>query len=70
MPTTVAIGQQWSVWVPGRRQWLLATVIRRNDGRATLKYDARYEQSAGDDEQVVDEAAMLGSLNLFHFVEA
>ena len=38
----VEIGQNWSIWDSGRRQWLLATVTRRAEGQATLKYDPRY----------------------------
>jgi hypothetical protein len=70
MPANVAIGQKWSVWAPGRRQWLLATVMGRKNGQATLKYDLRYEMDAGQDEQVADEAAMLTETNLFRYVES
>jgi hypothetical protein len=69
MPTTIAIGQKWAVWAPGRRQWLLAAVVRRRDGQATLKYDTRYGVSVGDDEQVADESTMLTTTNLFRFLE-
>jgi hypothetical protein len=68
MPTSVTIGQKWSAWVPSRRQWLLATVIRREDGQATLKYDTRYEIVAGSDEQKADEAAMSTSPSLFRLI--
>jgi len=70
MPTNVAIGQKWSVWLPSRRQWLLTTVINREDGRATLKYDSRYGLGSGYDEERAEEATMLAASNLFHFVEA
>ncbi len=69
MPTSVAIGQRWSAWVPGRRQWLLATVIRQEEGQATLKYDIRYGMGAGDDERRADAAVMLVTRSLFRFVE-
>jgi hypothetical protein len=69
MPTTVAIGQKWSVWTSGRQQWLLATVISRKAGQATLKYDTRYGVRVGDDEQVADEPTMLTTSNLFRFIE-
>ena len=69
MPTNVTIGQKWSVWAPSRRQWLLTTVIGRECGQATLKYDIRYGMGAGDDEQMADEAAMLTAPSLFRFVE-
>jgi len=69
MPTSVAIDQKWSVWLPSRRQWLLTTVIRRENGQATLKYDSRYGLGAGYDEERADEAAMLATSNLFRFVE-
>jgi hypothetical protein len=69
MPETIAIGQKWSVWAPGRQQWLLAAVVRLKDGQATLKYDTRYGVSVGDDEQVADEFTMLTTKNLFRFVE-
>jgi hypothetical protein len=68
MPTNVAIGQKWSVWLPSRRQWLLTTVINREGGQATLKYDSRYEVSSSYDEQRVDEDIMLTSSRLFQFI--
>jgi hypothetical protein len=68
MLPNVTIGQKWSAWVPGRQQWLLATVKRREDGQATLKYDIRYGMGAGSDERKVDEAAMFTSPGLFRFV--
>ena len=70
MPRTVEIGQHWSTWVPGRRQWLLATVIRCADGSATLKYDPRYKIGNGYDEHRADESTMLTATNLFRFVES
>jgi hypothetical protein len=70
MQTEVKMGQNWAAWVPGRCQWLLMTVIRQGAGRATLKYDARYEISVGDDERVVDEQTLLTQSNLFRFVAA
>ena len=68
MPTNVAIGQKWSVWLPSRRQWLLTTVISREGGQATLKYDHRYGIAATYDEQKADEATMLAASNLFRFI--
>lgn len=70
MPTSVTIGQKWSVWLPSRRQWLLTTVISREDGQATLKYDSHYGIGAGYDEERADEATMLTASNLFRFVAA
>ncbi|HEY2837290.1 MAG TPA: hypothetical protein VGI89_12025 [Rhizomicrobium sp.] len=69
MHTAIEIGQNWSIWVPSRRQWLLGTVIRREDGQATLKYDARYKLGAGYDESRVDESTMLTTPNLFRPIE-
>ncbi len=69
MPAKVEIGQHWSTWVPGRRQWLLATVVRCADGNATLKYDPRYKIGAGYDEHRADESTMLTSTNLFRPME-
>ena len=69
MPSSVEIGQKWSVWVSGRQQWLLAAVTGRRDGRATLKYDTRYGVVGSDSEYAVDESAMLVRSNLFRFVE-
>ncbi len=70
MPSEIEIGQTWSAWVPGRRQWLLTTVIRRDNGEATLKFNSRYDAGEGYDEQRADEATMLTAPNLFRFVEA
>jgi hypothetical protein len=70
MPAEVKIGQYWSAWVPGRRQWLLTTVIRREAGEAVLKFDPRYGVGQGYDEQRADERTMLSATNLFRFVEA
>lgn len=69
MPTAVKIGQSWSVWVPARRQWLLAKVLRQEGGHVTLECDARYGAGRGHDEQVADEATMLAAPNLFRFIE-
>lgn len=68
MPASVAIGQNWSVWFPSRRQWLLATVASRSDGKVTLKCDTRYGLIVGDDMISSDEATILGTSNLFRFV--
>jgi hypothetical protein len=70
MPSKIEIGQTWSTWVPGRRQWLLATVVRRDNGEAVLKFDPRYGAGLGYDEQRADESTMLTAPNLFRFVEA
>lgn len=70
MPSKIEIGQTWSTWVPGRRQWLLATVVRRDNGEAVLKFDPRYGAGPGYDEQRADETTMLAAPNLFRFVEA
>jgi hypothetical protein len=68
MPANVKIGQKWSVWLPTRRQWLLSTVIGRDDGKATLKYDIRYGLGAGCDEDSVEETTMLAASNRFRFL--
>ena len=68
MPAAIKVGQNWSVWVPGRRQWLLAVVIGRSNGKATLKYDPRYRIGADHDECSADESTMLTAPNLFRLV--
>ncbi len=68
MPTEIETGQNWSAWVPGRRQWLLAKVVRYEGGQATLKSDGRYGILRGEDEQKADDATMLSNSNLFRFV--
>ena len=70
MPPTVAIGQKWSVWTSGRQQWLLATVISRKAGQATLKYDSRYGVRVGYYEHIADESTIQTTSNLFRFIEA
>ena len=65
----VEIGQRWSAWVPGRRQWLLATVVRRDGGRATLRYDPGYRIGAGQDEHSADEITMLTATSLFRLLD-
>jgi len=69
MPTEVAIGQNWSVWVSGRQQWLLAAVVNRSHGQATLAYDGRYGIDSGSNQQKADESAMLAASNLFRFIQ-
>jgi hypothetical protein len=69
MHAAVEIGQNWSIWDPSRRQWLLGTVTRRADGQATLKYDSRYRIGVGHDERSADESTMLSARNLFRLVE-
>ena len=61
-------GQRWSAWVPGRQQWLLGTIIRKKDGRVTLKFDSRYEIRSGEDECEVDEQDLLRGSNLFRYI--
>lgn len=68
MPVTITIGQKWSVWIPGRRQWLLATVTSCGLGKATLRCDSRYGLLASDAEVRADEDTMLTTANLFRFV--
>ncbi len=68
-PNEVRIGQSWSAWTAGRQQWLLATVVSVKDGQATLKYDSRYGIAGGEDERRVDEVSLLGTRNLFRYVE-
>jgi hypothetical protein len=63
------VGQKWSAWVPGRGQWLLATVIGQHDGKAVLRYDARYGIARGHDEQRADESTMLENASLFRVIE-
>lgn len=70
MPTNVTIGQKWATWVPGRRQWLLTTVIGRDAGQVILKFDIRYGIGVGDDEERTDEATMLSTANRFRFIAA
>ena len=70
MPADVRIGQKWSAWVPSRGQWLLATVVRRNDGRAILQYDSRYGIVRGQDEHEADETTMLENTNLFRLISS
>jgi hypothetical protein len=68
MPPAVTIGQKWAAWIPGRQQWLLATVVRREHESITLRCDERYGIAAGGDLQA-DEETMLENRNLFRFVE-
>lgn len=70
MPADVRIGQKWSTWVPGRGQWLLATVVRRKDGQAVLQYDSRYGIGRGHDERDADETTMLENTNLFRLISS
>jgi hypothetical protein len=67
-PTSIDIGQHWSVWVSSRQQWLLATVIRHKDHHIILQYDARYGIARGQDEHVSDATTMLDNANLFRFI--
>jgi len=68
MPANVKIGQKWSVWLPSRRQWLLTTVVGREAGTATLKYDTRYGLGAGFDEDRVEETTMIAASNRFRYL--
>lgn len=70
MPINVTIGQKWAAWVPGRRQWLLTTVIGNEAGQIILQFDKRYGIGAGDDEERADEATMLSTANRFRFIAA
>lgn len=68
MPADVVIGQKWSIWFPSRRQWLLAAVTGRSEGKATLQCDVRYGITSGDDVVHADEVSMLSASNLFRFI--
>ena len=70
MVTSVKLGQKWSAWVPSRGQWLLSTVVDRENGKVVLRYDARYGVLHGNDEHKADEDTMLSNTNLFRLVEA
>ena len=69
MPSTVTTGQKWAAWIPGRQQWLLATVIRCEHESITLRCDKRYGL-IGEGDLKTDEDTMLKNRNLFRFVEA
>jgi hypothetical protein len=69
MPTELFVGQRWAAWIPGRRQWLLTTLVRFDKGRAILKFDSGYGIQAGQDEYAADTASMLSMGNLFRHVE-
>ena len=69
LPKEVKIGQHWSTWVPGRRQWLLTMVVAQGEGCATLEYDVRYGIAPGHDRQRAEEFTMLNTPTLFRFIE-
>jgi len=66
--TDLEMGQRWAAWVPGRQQWLLATLIRQNNGRVTLQFDPRYGIRSGDDEREIDAQDLLSTPSLFRRV--
>jgi hypothetical protein len=70
MPAELFVGQRWAAWIPGRRQWLLTTLVRFDKGRAILKFDSGYGVQAGQDEYAADAASMLSMRNLFRHIEA
>ncbi len=70
MLTELLIGQSWAAWIPGRRQWLLTTLVRFDKGRAILKFDSRYGVQVGQDEYAADEESLLNMGNLFRHVES
>jgi hypothetical protein len=59
MASEVVLYQQWSVYNPTRRQWLLARVVAIRAGQATLKYDPLYGIAAPDNLCVVDVSDLL-----------
>ena len=69
MPSEIEIGQTWSIWVPGRRQWLLATVVRRDHGEAVLKFDPRYGAGQGYAEQRAAETPLRHAPNPLPFCQ-
>jgi hypothetical protein len=68
--TRIEMGQRWAIWVAGRQQWLLASVVKQKNGRATLKFDARYDLGSADGERQIDEQDLLGMSNLFRHIAA
>jgi hypothetical protein len=68
-PAEVRIGQKWSAWVPSRGQWLLTTVIRRQGPQVTLRFDPGYGIGCVEEDQKVDETAMMENRSLFRLIE-
>ena len=68
MPPAVMTGQKWAAWIPGRQQWLLATVVRFEHQTIILRCDKGY--GMGDADLRTDEDTMLNNRSLFRFVEA
>lgn len=66
-PAAIAIGQTWSAWIPGRQQWLLATVVGFEKELVKLKCDARYGMKQEGDFKT-DQGTMLENRNLFRFI--
>ena len=69
MPQAVTTGQKWAAWIPGRQQWLLATVVRFEQTTIILRCDKGYGIT-GEADLRTDEDTMLNNRSLFRFVGA
>lgn len=65
----VIVGQEWSIFNAAWRQWLLAKVVRVEDGKATLEYDPRYGIQPPDSLRREEAAALLTEPRQFRVVE-
>jgi len=69
MVSEVIVGQQWSKFNTSWRQWLLAKVVRVENGKATLEYDPRYDISPPDNLCCEDVTALMAEPRQFRIVE-
>lgn len=69
MVSEVVVGQQWSLFNASWRQWLLAKVVRVENGEATLEYDPRYDISPPDNLCREDVTSLLTEPRQFRIVE-
>ena len=69
MVAGVVVGQQWAMFNSARRQWLLARIVRLENGRATLKYDPRYDIEPPDNVCDVDALSLPSTPMQFRLVE-
>ncbi len=69
MASDVVVGQQWSMFNASWRQWLLAKVVRVENGKATLEYDPRYDIQPPDSFRSEEVTALLTEPRQFRLVE-
>jgi hypothetical protein len=65
----VVFDQHWTLFNAARRQWLLATVVGLENGKAILRYDPGYGMKPPDNVSTIDVTSLLTTPMRFRLAE-